>query len=1156
MRRRFLLLVISLAAMSIVIVSGLLIWLLGTNEGARWAFSRLSRSLPVAVTIDRFEGSLAGNLKIAGVHFRHPEWAMDIETGDISWHPLELVFGHAGFDHLYLRKVTFTDIRPGDQPLDLTWPVMPSLLARFWGGVTAFQIDNLIYRKQKRDDFKIDRLQARVQWRFGTITASDLDVESPQGHLTGTMGASFNRPALFGDVILKPRRDIAGYEQVRISIKSGKTSAPEQVAGELQLTAYKGKTVHLSAAGRMAIKKDGLLFQDLTISEAGRKGTMAVQGEIIFAQPDSLVDLQVRLNDLDLGINIVPPVLTNPDSLQSKERVQGAGSSAHVAKNVKVFESTSISGTLALKGTVRHYEGRFALNQRSPGKAWASGRLSGQIHGNERGVSIPAMTGEWLGGSLSGNLNWMWSGTQRLSGSLQGRGLDPSKIHGEWQGRVNINAIGSFEWNGDLPAHGSFSLVLMDSIVQGKTLSGNLTARWEGGSFQLDRSYLQGRGFRVDAHGNLNDGLQYEARITDLSGLVPGASGRFTGGGWVRWKQEQWAGLLKGSGPINWTKDGVAVTFTQADARWEGSKKGVQASWNLALDQSGRFEGDFSSPVPAVDFVFPLQGQFRASWRAVDIHTFKALWGHDVDCQGRSSGKIQGGLFPGERFEVHGEMELPEGKISRKTDRGIISMAIRRSTVAFNWKEAILEGRYTMELGSRGQTTGAFQLPIPARIPLKMDKESKIVLEAKGDLHEKGLISSLFPGVVKESRGNIQFDARIAGTWKDPQLNGTVKLDGAGAYFPRAGIRLDDAKAEAELVQDQIRIKTFRAKLGGAYLSGSATIRLKDREISNYDGVLSGDHIQTVYTPEIRLWTSPDLRFSGTMKKLVLRGIIRVPEAQIRYAETEGVIRASRDAVIVDLPKKNKDSSPIAFDTQVAVVLGDKVFVDAAGLHAQLGGRVVLSGESMERMMTDGQIDVLKGYYERYGVKLDIVRGRAVFKAESADRGNLDILAIKKVRDKQRDLDVEAGVIVTGNVQSPLVKLYGRPAMDDRDVISYMVIGQPYQTDTGGSQKDQIAQWAAAILKGTPSSSFPRRLQERLGIDTVGVETGSTGGIVKSVVTIGKYLSPDLYVAFGRSLFGDDYYISTRYSFLKHWQIESKVGLQTGTDLFYRIEFE
>ena len=343
---------------------------------------------------------------------------------------------------------------------------------------------------------------------------------------------------------------------------------------------------------------------------------------------------------------------------------------------------------------------------------------------------------------------------------------------------------------------------------------------------------------------------------------------------------------------------------------------------------------------------------------------------------------------------------------------------------------------------------------------------------------------------------------------------------------------------------------------GGNDLAGEATFWIKSGRISRYEGKVTGKHVQVVYLPELRVWATPDLRFSGTEKEVILRGSVQIPEALVQFADTKGVVHTSRDVVILDQPKKRKKSSTMTLDADITVQLGDKVQIRAEGLYGYLRGRFSLKASGWEDIKADGRVEIVQGHYEQYGVKLDIVKGQALFKGEPVEMGTLDILALKTIRGSQGSADVEAGVAISGNLRSPFIKLYGRPAMSDQDVISYMVLGRPYRQDAGQSQKEQMAQWAGAILAGGPSSGFPRQLKERLGIDSVGVESGSTGGLNRSLVTVGKYLSPGLYVAFGRSLFGDDYYVSTRYSFLKNWQIESRVGQQSGADLYYRIEFD
>jgi len=57
------------------------------------------------------------------------------------------------------------------------------------------------------------------------------------------------------------------------------------------------------------------------------------------------------------------------------------------------------------------------------------------------------------------------------------------------------------------------------------------------------------------------------------------------------------------------------------------------------------------------------------------------------------------------------------------------------------------------------------------------------------------------------------------------------------------------------------------------------------------------------------------------------------------------------------------------------------------------------------------------------------------------------------------------------------------------------------------------------------------------------------------MVTAGKYLTPDLYISYGRSLFTDAGLLRLRYRLSKHWEIETQSGSESGGDLFYKIEF-
>jgi len=80
-------------------------------------------------------------------------------------------------------------------------------------------------------------------------------------------------------------------------------------------------------------------------------------------------------------------------------------------------------------------------------------------------------------------------------------------------------------------------------------------------------------------------------------------------------------------------------------------------------------------------------------------------------------------------------------------------------------------------------------------------------------------------------------------------------------------------------------------------------------------------------------------------------------------------------------------------------------------------------------------------------------------------------------------------------------------------------------------------------------------MKQAFGIDTLDVESGE-GELERSMVTVGKYLTPELFISYGRSLFGEGGLFLLRYSLSKHWEIETQTGEELGGDIYYKIDFK
>jgi len=407
------------------------------------------------------------------------------------------------------------------------------------------------------------------------------------------------------------------------------------------------------------------------------------------------------------------------------------------------------------------------------------------------------------------------------------------------------------------------------------------------------------------------------------------------------------------------------------------------------------------------------------------------------------------------------------------------------------------------------------------------------------------VLSALAPGMVQETSGTVDVDLRIGGTWESPDFQGTIALADAGAYLPALNIHLTGVKGTGRIADQQIHIDSLVGHSGDGSIEGTATIRLHQWRFAGFEAALKGKDFRAVDLPEFRMNASPTLSLDGTGGRLRVRGEVAIPYLLISGKPTPPPVERSHDVVIVDQTKPRERKHPLALDVAVKVTLGKHVLVKAEGIDARLAGSIMLHVNEKNDVTAKGEIHVAEGAYAAYGIRLSITRGRVIFGGGPVQEPTLDILATRSVQD------VKAGVQVTGTPKRPIVKLYSEPPMEDTNILSYIVLGHPIGEQQG--QADALGLAAGALLPIGQSTVLRDRIGRQLGLDVVGFQPGTTAG--ESVLTVGKYLNPNLYIGYGRALFGGTNLVTVRYKFRKRWEVESQFGQTSGIDLYYRIEF-
>jgi translocation and assembly module TamB len=580
----------------------------------------------------------------------------------------------------------------------------------------------------------------------------------------------------------------------------------------------------------------------------------------------------------------------------------------------------------------------------------------------------------------------------------------------------------------------------------------------------------------------------------------------------------------------------------QIRANWK--ENGLDAAWEMTSQAGGKVVGRLSATGPP-GFKLPEKAMVNAEWKGFDIALFHDWLPTNVSVKGLLSGTIEGTVVSGGGVVLSGQTALDQGVASWLPGDGAVTASIQTGGARFTWAGTSLQGEFALALAKYGKMEGRFSLPLPARLPPAFTADGPLALTLKGQVREQGLISALFPTVLHETKGILDLDATAGGTWQKPNFTGGVTLKDAGAAVPAAGIKIEHVQGAASLGREGIDVR-LRAESGGGWLQVAGDVRTRSGEGLRYQGSVKGDGFQVLNLPDVRAFITPRLTFQGDGKLLSARGEIDVPRMSIYGRQGDAVVRPSADIVVVDAPVREKRTSPVGLDVKVRVILGDKVLVESRGIDARLAGALDVDVAAIDRITARGRINIVDGGYKAYGIRLAITRGIINF-VGPVERPTLDVLAVKKTKD------VTAGVQVTGTAQAPVVNLYSSPSMSESDKLSYIILGRRLTTTDSG-EGGAIA-GAAGMFEGGATPTMTSEARKRLGL-TGPPGTTAQEEAAQSMVNVGRYLTSSFYVGIGRSLATNANLFTLRYSFSEKWEAESRLGQETGMDIFYRIEFD
>ena len=442
---------------------------------------------------------------------------------------------------------------------------------------------------------------------------------------------------------------------------------------------------------------------------------------------------------------------------------------------------------------------------------------------------------------------------------------------------------------------------------------------------------------------------------------------------------------------------------------------------------------------------------------------------------------------------------------------------------------------------------GNIQLPIKISFnPFIFDMPATTPLDGKINMDaQANPLASLILPVGHKLTGNVNANAIIAGTIKNPDITGRMALSKGTYLFNAYGVELFDIDMQADLARDSIQIKTLNADDGrGGKLNGSGRVSFVSKQNTKLD--LSLTDFKLLDSDKAKGSIAADLDLQGRSQDFLLSGTVTMGEFNIIIPERFQSKIPTLNIVQKNDEAKNKQQlSDVKLD--VDVVADDRIFVRGWGLDAEFGGNLNVGG-SLDNPQLDGVFKSRRGRYEEFGRRFTLDRALLRFQGSAPPSPYLDILATTNADD------ISASVNLSGEVGNPTLALSSVPSLPEDEVMSRILFGENL-TNITPFQAIQLKQTLDRFTgKGGGGFNPLGKLRDITGLDDIRVDTNEEG---EASVGVGKYLTEDVYLELEKGSGEQSGTAKIQVELTPNVNLESEVGqdAQAGGGVLWRWDY-
>lgn len=414
-----------------------------------------------------------------------------------------------------------------------------------------------------------------------------------------------------------------------------------------------------------------------------------------------------------------------------------------------------------------------------------------------------------------------------------------------------------------------------------------------------------------------------------------------------------------------------------------------------------------------------------------------------------------------------------------------------------------------------------------------------------------------------ESGGRLNLQAKLSGSFKNPEFAGNVLGTNLTFALLDEGVRLQHGKLDAHFDHASLHINTFNftapfepLPLDRLLMKVNIPEQPGSLEISGVIGLIGNDsnlnikldHLPMALPSHHWIVASGHAQANVSANILTLSGNIAADAGFLIQPPTSRP-QLANDIIISGQSTQKPQGISVNLDANID--LGKQFYLRAAGLEGRLTGGLHLRTDDQNNLTATGTIATQDAKYMAYGQQLTVERGIVNFNGPLDDPG-LNILA------KRNDVAIQAGVEISGSVRRPAIRLTSTPEVSDAEKLSWIVFGR--SLSSGNVDTSLLLSAASSILGGQSSGEgLTQQLSQALGVDEISVRQGAGDGspLTSQIGTIGKRISSRAYISYERGLTAANIGITKlTYELTPKVNVVTQAGLDSAVDVFYIFQFD